>query len=202
VIRVVLLDDHELFRRCFGAMLESEEGISVVGDAGNIKAAYDVIEEQRPDVVVVDIELLDGSGIEATRKIRAEYENIEVLILTAHDEDRYRYDALRAGAAGYASKIEDFDTVVDKVRNLASEASVAQTLVIENNIAGYKPLTKTQRKVLELLAEGRTNKEIARALHLSERTITTHLVNAFKRLGVQNRVGAVTEARKRGEITG
>jgi DNA-binding NarL/FixJ family response regulator len=207
-IRVYLVDDHEVVRRGVASVLESDPRIQVVGQTDRADVAVREVLAQRPDVVILDDELRDGSGIDVCRKVRAADPGIKALILTAHEDPELISAAILAGASGYVLKRIEGDSLVSGVRLIAGghsliDPSVAQRVI--EQMEGQKrsldlvaDLTPQQRKILLLLADGLTNREISQRLFLAEKTVKNHVTGLLARLGVQHRTqAAVLAARLR-----
>ena len=208
-IRVVLVDDHDLLRRGIKTMLETESDIEVVGEGADGTEALPLVEEHLPDVVLVDVIMPSKDGIEATRDVKDAFPNVGVVVLSGHDEQRFIFDALKAGASGYLLKTADLEQVILTVRAVAKgealiDPNVATQVLTqfqsyqEEEVADvYQPLTPREREILQLMSEGLPNKTIASRLSISERTVTTHVANIYAKLHVNNRVSAIQEAMRR-----
>jgi len=209
VVRVCLIDDHDLLRRGIKTMLESEADIQVVGEAADGADAVALVEESVPDVVLIDVIMPNKDGIEATKEIKDAFPNIGVVVLSGHDERQFLFDALKAGASGYLLKTAELDEVVATVRSAAKgEAKLDPALATQvlsefqayqkaEVSEVYQPLTPREREILQLMSEGLPNKTIASRLRISERTVTTHVANIYSKLHVNNRVSAIQEAMRR-----
>jgi DNA-binding NarL/FixJ family response regulator len=190
-------------------MLESEDGIEVVGEAADGTEALPLVADTLPDVVLIDVIMPLKDGIEATRDIKDAHPNVAVVVLSGHDEQRFVFDALKAGASGYLLKTAELEEVAKTVRAVArGEAMLDQQLAgqVLHEFDGYKsaevaevfqPLTPREREILQLMSEGLPNKTIATRLSISERTVTTHVANIYTKLQVNNRVSAIQEAMRR-----
>lgn len=212
-IRVLLADDHAVVREGTRQLLEREPDIAVVGEASNGEEAVRLAQTLQPDVVVMDVRMPGVSGVEATRRIKQQQPGVEVLVLTAHDDDQYVFTLLEAGASGYLLKTAPVSELVKAIHEVhegqsALDPAVARKVVQQLTGGGrqkpqetYELLTEREQEVLELLAEGKTNKEIAEALIISDRTVQTHLSNIFSKMGVGSRTEAVLLAIKRGWLT-
>jgi DNA-binding NarL/FixJ family response regulator len=212
-IRVILADDHAVVRKGIREFLEEEGDIIVVAEAGDGEQATALVAEHQPDVAVLDIQMPGISGIEATRRIRAQFPDVRVLVLTAYDDDPYIFALLQAGASGYILKTADSSELIRAVRAVhrgesALDPAVAQKLV--QQLTSGRPLgagtnvealTDREVEVLQLAARGLTNKAIGQALTISDRTVQGHLANIYGKLNVNSRTEAVTEALKQGWIT-
>lgn len=211
-IRVILADDHALVRQGIRQFMEEADDIVVVAEAANGEEAIRLIEEHRPDVAVLDIQMPVMTGIEVTRQIKARFRGVRILILTAYDEDPYVFALLQAGASGYILKSAEADDLLEAVRKVHRGESVLSPEVTEKVVrqiqAGgpasaaeqVEALTAREIDVLRLAAQGMTNRAIGRALGISDRTVQGHLANVYGKLGVSSRTEAVTEALKRGWI--
>ncbi|MGP3998564.1 response regulator [Streptomyces sp. 8N706] len=198
-IRVFLLDDHEVVRRGVHELLSVEDDIDVVGEAGTAADALARIPATRPDVAVLDVRLPDGSGVEVCREIRSANEDIKCLILTSYADDEALFDAILAGAAGYVLKAIRGNELLSAVRDVAAGKSlldpVATARVLERLRGGNVPesdarlakLTEQERKILELIGEGLTNRAIGDRLHLAEKTIKNYVSSLLAKLGMERR---------------
>ncbi len=209
-IRVLLADDHAVVRKGIREFLEEDGGVMVVAEAADGAEAVRLAGELRPDVAVLDMQMPGVNGIEATRQIKAAYPEIRVLILTAYDEDPYIFALLRAGADGYILKNADPDELGRAVKTVAAGGKVLAPDVAAKVIAQMtigrpaaaaeqaEPLTERELEVLRLAARGLTNKAIAAALGVSDRTVQGHLANIYGKLAVASRTEAVTRALRLG----
>lgn len=205
-IRVVLVDDHPPLRIGLRILLEQADDIDVVGEAESGTEALREIETRRPDVAVIDCQLPDVDGTEVAAAINASGWEVKVLALSAHDDTHYIRGMLEAGAVGYLLKSEAPGAIVSAVRAAVAGkswfsppiAAQVASLARGDEQADSGRLTRRETEVLELLAEGYTNAQIAHALTISERTVAYHVENLFNKLGVNNRTEAVVEAIRRG----
>jgi DNA-binding NarL/FixJ family response regulator len=220
VIRVVVVDDQAVIRTGLRTMLEHEPDLTIVGEAGNGADAVDLVTGARPDVVLMDVRMPELDGIEATRRILANGSPSPpaVLVLTTFDDDEYVFGALRAGAAGFLLKDAGPDALVGAVRTVAAgdalvDPSVTRRLVerwvaLEADRApttspapaAVATLSTREREILVGLARGRTNRELADDLIVSEATVKTHVSNLLTKLGVRSRVQAVVVAYEAGVV--
>jgi DNA-binding NarL/FixJ family response regulator len=212
-IRVILADDHAVVRKGIREFLEQSGDITVVAEATDGPEAIDMVAEHQPDVAVLDIQMPGVTGIEATRRIKAEHPGVRVLVLTAYDDDPYIFALLQAGASGYVLKTADSIELVHAVRAVhrgesALDPAVAQKVVQQLTSgrplgaqAVVETLTERELEVLRLAARGLTNKAIGLELGISDRTVQGHLANIYGKLNVNSRTEAVTEALKQGWIT-
>jgi two-component system response regulator DevR len=204
VIRVFLLDDHEVVRRGLRELLEGEPDMEVVGEAGSAEQAVRRIAALRPDVAILDARLGDGSGIDVCREVRSADESIRALILTSYDDDAALLAAVLAGAAGYVLKQIRGSSLVDAVRRVAAGESLLDPALTGRLLARTQPgsaeppalrsLTEQERRVLGCIAEGLTNREIARRLHLAEKTVKNYVSSLLAKLGMQRRTQAAVFA--------
>jgi two-component system response regulator DevR len=207
-IRVFLLDDHELVRRGLRDLLGDEPDLQIVGEAGTATGAERAILELRPDVAVLDARLPDGSGIEICRQVRSRDPSIACLILTSYDEDEALFTAIMAGAAGYVLKEIRGTALVDGVRRVAAGQSLLDPAVTprvlvrlrqgggqDERLAG---LTDQERRILTLIAEGLTNRQIAGRMFLAEKTVKNYVSSLLAKLGLESRTQAAVFATKLG----
>ena len=201
-IRVVIVDDHPLFRAGIRERLEVGDGpIVVVGEAEDGLQAHDLVGTLRPDVVLIDISMPGMNGIDATRKIHADFPDVSIIILSVHDEDQYVQAALDAGASGYllktieASELRGFIVGVAQGEPALSPSIARKVLsLLSGTPTDTNRLSERERQVLELAARGASNKAIAKELFMSTRTVEAHMRNIFDKLGVSSRTEAVTQA--------
>ncbi|MCX5311891.1 response regulator transcription factor [Streptomyces sp. NBC_00154] len=198
-ITVFLLDDHEVVRRGVHELLAVEDDIEVVGEAGTAADALLRIPATRPDVAVLDVRLPDGSGVEVCREIRSKDESIHCLMLTSYADDEALFDAIMAGASGYVLKAIRGNELLTAVRDVAAGKSlldpVATARVLERLRKGKKArgddklsaLTDQERRILDLIGEGLTNRVIGERLHLAEKTIKNYVSSLLSKLGMERR---------------
>jgi DNA-binding NarL/FixJ family response regulator len=209
-VRVVLADDHPMYRYGVAAVLADEPRIDLVGQASTGRELLEMVATLGPDVVVTDLRMPDVDGIEVTRRLVAESPELPVLLLTMHDDDESVYGAMRAGARGYLLKGADSTELVATVLTLAAGGTafgpaVARRIVgffMESTtkyVQGTFPgLTPREREVLDLLAAGRRNHAIAERLGMSEKTVRNHLSSILTKLQVSDRAAAIVRAREAG----
>ncbi|WP_193608162.1 response regulator [Nocardioides lijunqiniae] len=205
-IRVFLLDDHEIVRRGIRELLESEGDIVVVGESGSAVEAASRIPALRPDVAILDGRLPDGTGIDVCREIRSVDPAIHALILTSYDDDEALFAAIMAGAAGYVLKQVRGGDLIDTVRRVAAGQSMldpavtAQVLERVRNGPRVDPsleqLTAQEQRILELIGEGMTNRQIASTLFLAEKTVKNYVSSLLAKLGLSSRTQAAIFATK------
>ncbi|MFI2762391.1 response regulator [Streptomyces echinatus] len=209
-IRVLLVDDHQVVRRGLRTFLEVQDDIEVVGEAADGAEGVDRAEELRPDIVLMDVKMPGLDGIGALRRLRELGNPARVLIVTSFTEQRTVVPALRAGAAGYVYKDVDPDALAGAIRSVHAghillQPEVADALLSQEEANGVhgrgSSLTEREREVLGLIADGRSNREIARALVLSEKTVKTHVSNILMKLDLADRTQAALWAVRHG-VTG
>jgi two-component system, NarL family, response regulator DevR len=204
MIRVFLLDDHEVVRRGLADLLQAEGDIEVVGESGSAPEAARRIPALRPDVAVLDARLPDGNGIDVCRDVRAVDPSIKGLILTSYEDDEALFAAIMAGAAGYVLKQIRGTDLVDAVRRVAAGQSLLDPAVtqrvLERIRSGVeqprelKSLTEQERRILEYVAEGLTNREIAGKMFLAEKTVKNYVSSLLAKLGLERRTQAAVLA--------
>ena len=207
MIRVYLLDDHEVVRRGLIALLESAGDIEVIGESGLAQEATRRIPALRPDVAILDARLPDGSGIDVCRDVRSADPSIKALILTSYQDDEALFSAIMAGAAGYVLKQIKGNDLIDSVRRVAAGQSLLDPLVTAQVLerirhgGGNEPeelatLTAQERRILELIAQGLTNRQIGEQLFLAEKTIKNYVSSLLAKLGVERRTQAAILANR------
>jgi DNA-binding NarL/FixJ family response regulator len=199
-IRVFLLDDHEVVRRGVADLLESESDIDVVGEASTAAQALARVPAAQPDVAVLDVRLPDGDGVTVCRELRSRLPELTCLMLTSFADDEALFDAIMAGAAGYVLKQIRGADLVDAVRTVAAGGSLldpkttAQVMARLRDQTGRKDplagLTDQERRILDLIGEGLTNRQIGEHLHLAEKTVKNYVSNLLAKLGMERRTQA------------
>ena len=196
--RVFLVDDHEIVREGIAAVINAQPDLEVVGEASNARQARARVDATLPDVVVLDVRLPDGSGIDVCRDIRSAHPGVHVLILTAYDDDEASYAAVLAGAAGYVLKDIRGQKLIESIRTVATGKSLVDPAVsrkvfssLEQTAAATAPnLTLRERQVLDLIAAGMTNRQIGEKLELAEKTVKNYVSSLLDKLGMQRRTQA------------
>jgi DNA-binding NarL/FixJ family response regulator len=207
-LRVLIADDHGIVRSGVRMLLERQEDIEVVGEAENGADARDLAIRERPDLAILDVKMPKLTGLQATREIREQAPDVAVLILSMYDDERYLFEALKAGASGYVLKAQADSDLMAAVRAVqkgepfltpAAQRALIKDVLGEGEVRSDE-LTPREQEVVKLVAEAHTNKEIADILHLSEKTVENHRSNAMKKLGMRDRVELVRYAIRRGLI--
>ena len=200
VIRVFLMDDHEIVRRGLADLIGLERDMEVVGEAGNAAEALHRIPASRPDVAVLDVRLPDGSGVEVCRDVRSALPEVRCLMLTSYADDEALFDAIMAGASGYVLKEIRGNDLLDAIRQVASGKSLldpaATQRVMDRLRRGEKHdsrldgLSDQERRILELIGEGMTNRQIGQQMHLAEKTVKNYVSSLLAKLGMERRTQA------------
>ena len=199
-IRVFLVDDHELIRRGLRDCMEAEQDLVVVGEAGTAREAARRIPVVKPEVVVLDVRLPDGNGIEVCRDLRSVHPQIRFLILTTFSDDEALFDAIAAGADGYVLKDTRGENLIESIRRVAEGQSLLDPAVTKHVLARLRRfheaadqlsvLTKQEREILDLIGKGMTNRQIAAAMHLAEKTVKNYVSGLLSKLGMSHRTEA------------
>jgi DNA-binding NarL/FixJ family response regulator len=204
MIRVLVVDDHPVVREGLMAVLEDTEDVQVVGEAGSAEEALTLVERSRADVVLLDLELPGMNGVDAIPGFSASAAHPRVIVLTAYDTEERVLASLKAGAAGYVLKGAPASEIAQAIRAVAGGGSyltprVAARVVAQVNTPKRSSmLSARERQVLRLVARGRSNKQIARDLAITERTVKFHMTSIFNKLGADNRAQAIAIAAQRG----
>jgi len=207
----MLVDDHELVRQGIATMLSSASDIQIVGEAKTGREALEMARTQLPDIVLMDVRMPDMDGLEATRKIKEERPRTAVIMVTMHDNPAYLRDAVRAGAAGYLLKDVSKEELVDAVRQVSTGGAFIESQMLKGMLSEMKPsgatvspaaknLTKREREILSLVAEGMSNREIADKLVLSPETVKSHVAAILEKLNVSDRTQAAIYAVRNGLV--
>lgn len=212
-VKILLVDDHTLLRQGLRKLLELEPWLMVVGEAGTGEEALEKARDLNPDVVLLDINMPGMNGVEATSLLKREQPNIRVIILTIHKDDEYIFEAIKAGASGYILKDVETQELVKAIRKTVEGDSIidqtlASRLFREFSRISHKnpaenlihPLTEREKEILSLLVQGYSNRGLAEALFISEKTVKNHISNIFRKLEVGDRTQAVVKALKTGLV--
>lgn len=211
-VKLLLVDDHKLFREGLRRILELEPDLKVVGEAGTGRIALEKLTVCDPDVVLMDINMPDMNGVEATRAIKELFPSIAVLVLSIHDDRGYLLEVLKSGASGYLLKDVDPDRLIEAIRDVAKGGSIVHPgltskLINELNRLSSQtlsvvesPLTGREGEILSLMAKGLSNGDIAKTVYISEKTVKNHVTNILRKLDVTDRTRAVIEGVKRGLV--
>ena len=207
--RVFLLDDHEVVRRGVKDLIDQEDDLEVVGEAGSVAEALDAVDSTRPDVAVLDVQLADGTGIEVCRDIRSAHPEVRCMMLTSFTDEEAMLDSILAGAAGYVLKQIRGNELVTSIRRVAAGQMLHDAATRERAVERLRrapdedlrlaSLTPQERKILMLLTEGLTNREIGERMSLAEKTVKNYITNLLAKLGMKRRTeAAVYAARSKG----
>jgi DNA-binding NarL/FixJ family response regulator len=208
-MRLLVADDHGIMRSGLRLLLDRQPDMEVVAEAADGVEAVALALRERPDVCILDVTMPRMTGLEATIEIRAHAPGVAVLVLSMHDDERYLFEALQAGAAGYVLKREADQALVEAVRAAgrgeafitnAAERSLVREWMEDDSTGPREPLTLREREVLKLIAEAYTNREIGEILHLAPKTVESHRANLLRKLGMRDRVELVRYAIRRGLI--
>ncbi len=207
MMRILIADDHGIVRSGLRMLLEGQDDMEVIAEASNGADARDLAIRERPDLAILDVKMPKLTGLQATREIRDQAPDVSVLILSMYDDERYLFEALKAGASGYVLKAQADSDLLDAVRAvergepfLTPEAQRALIKDVLGQTSHHEDLTPREQEVVKLVAEAHTNKEIAEILHLSEKTVENHRSNAMRKLGMRDRVELVRYAIRKGLI--
>jgi DNA-binding NarL/FixJ family response regulator len=214
MLRILLVNDHVLFRKGVAALLSGRKNIKIVGEAGDGLKALKVARETLPDIILMDIEMPNCNGLEATRRIKREMPHVTIIILTVSDDDHNLFEAIKIGAQGYLLKDLDPRQLYDMLESISlGEAPLSGVIAAkilkefsqpslgsQDTIGVVEDLTNREIDILELVVEGMTNKEIASALNISENTVKIHLRNILEKLHLQNRIQAAVYAVRQGLV--
>jgi DNA-binding NarL/FixJ family response regulator len=206
-MRILIADDHGIVRSGLKLLLDRQSDMEVVAEAEDGVEALEKVLAEKPDVVILDVAMPRMTGLQATHEIKKQAPDTQVLILSMHDDERYLFEALRAGAAGYVLKRAADQDLVDAIRAAARgepflTPTAQQTLIRDFLERGEQrsELTPREQEVVKLIAEAHTNKEIAAILHLSEKTVESHRANVLQKLGMRDRVELVRYAIRHGLV--
>ena len=208
-MRLMIADDHGVVRGGLRLLLDRQPDMEVVCEAADGAEAVAQALAHDPDLCILDMSMPKLTGVQAAREIKAQRPDVDVLILSMHDDERYLFEALKAGAGGYVLKMEADTALVEAVRSVArgepfltnaAQRRLVQEWMADDSAGPKEPLTPREQEVLKLIAEAHTNKEIGEVLHLSEKTIESHRANLLRKLGMRDRVELVRYAIRRGLI--
>jgi DNA-binding NarL/FixJ family response regulator len=208
-LRLLIADDHGVVRGGLKLLLDRQPDMEVVGEAADGAQAVDQALRHRPDLAILDVAMPRLTGLQATREIRAVAPDVTVLILSMHDDERYLFEALKAGASGYVLKHEADHDLVAAVRAVArgesfltnaAQRALVRTWMEDETAGPREPLSPREQEVLKLIAEAHTNREISEILHLAEKTVESHRANILRKLGMRDRVELVRYAIRRGLV--
>ena len=206
-MKVLIADDHGIVRSGIRLLLERQPDIEVVAEAADGAEARDLAVRERPDLAILDVKMPNLTGLQATREIKRQAPEVSVLILSMHDDERYLFEALKAGASGYVLKAQADTDLLAAIRAvqrgepfLTPEAQRTLIRDVLERGSGGEELTPREEEIVKLVAEAHTTKEIAAILHLSEKTVENHRANAMRKLGMRDRVELVRYAIRRGLI--
>ncbi|OIU67672.1 response regulator [Rossellomorea aquimaris] len=218
---IVIIDDHQLFREGVKRILEFEASFNVVAEGDDGSEAMNLVETHEPDVVLMDINMPETNGVEATRELMDKYPETKVIILSIHDDENYVNHALKTGALGYLLKEMDSEALIQAVKVVAEGGSYVHPKVTHNLVAEYRRLanaqsaggfqqsevrrplhllTRRECEVLQMLADGKSNRGIGEALYISEKTVKNHVSNILQKMNVNDRTQAVVTAIKNGWV--
>lgn len=207
-MRVLIADDHGIVRSGIRLLIERQPDIEVIAEAADGAEARDLAIRERPDLAILDVKMPKLTGLQATREIKQHAPEVAVLILSMHDDERYLFEALKAGASGYVLKAQADTDLLAAIRAVERGepflGPAAQRALIEDMLergsAGDEELTPREQEIVKLVAEAHTTREIAEILHLSEKTVENHRSAAMRKLGMRDRVELVRYAIRRGLI--
>src|SRR4029077_18130315 len=208
LVKVLIADDHGIVRSGLRLLLERQPDLEVIAEAADGAEARDLAVRERPDLAILDVKMPKLTGLQATREIKRQAPEVNVLILSMHDDERYLFEALKAGASGYVLKAQaDTDLLaairaVERGEHFLSPEAQRMLIkdVLERGSSGEEELTPREEEIVKLVAEANTTKQIAELLHLSEKTVENHRANAMRKLGMRDRVELVRYAIRRGLI--
>jgi two-component system, NarL family, response regulator DevR len=208
-VGVFLLDDHEVVRTGLRALLDASDDIEVVGEAGTVAEALARIPATKPDVAILDVRLPDGSGVEVCREVRSTSPEIACIMLTSYADDEALIASIMAGAAGYVLKQVGSVDLIDTIRRAGAGQSLLDPALTERVLARLREgphsdprldsLTPQERRILDLIAEGNTNRQIAETMFLAEKTVKNYVSNLLSKLGMERRTQAATFAARLNE---
>ncbi len=196
-VRVFLVDDHEVVRVGVSALIDAEDDMEVVGEAGTVSDAISRISIAKPDVALLDVRLPDGTGVELCRDIRSNHPEVACVMLTSHSDDEALFSSILAGASGYLLKGVKVDDLIEAIRKVANGMSLLDSSVTNRVLERLRTpgkddepvmrLSKQEKRILELITEGNTNREIAETMFLAEKTVKNYVSNLLAKLGMSHR---------------
>jgi DNA-binding NarL/FixJ family response regulator len=207
-MRILIADDHGIVRSGLRMLLENQPDVEVIAEAGDGAEARDVAIRERPDLAILDVKMPKLTGLQATREIKEQAPEVSVLILSMYDDERYLFEALKAGASGYVLKAQADTELLDAIHAVErgepfltpeAQRALIKDVLGEGSVRDEE-LTPREQEVVKLVAEAHTNKQIAEILHLAEKTVENHRSNAMRKLGMRDRVELVRYAIRRGLI--
>lgn len=200
-VKLVVVDDHQLFREGMISLLSRNKDLDVVGHASSVDDLFRLLEDVKVDIVLIDISMPGGDGLEAIERARDEFPNIKFIVLTMHAEGQYVVKAVRSGAFGYLIKNADETELLEAIKKVSLghkyfNSEISQLMIGNMAIEGetHKRLSDREMEVLQLVSDGKTTKEIAEELFVSTRTVETHRVNMMRKLNVQNTAELIKKA--------
>ena len=208
-MRLLIADDHGIVRGGLKVLLEQQPDMTVVAEAEDGQQALEMALAHRPDLCILDVSMPKLTGLQVAREIRAHLPEVAVLMLSMHDDDRYLFEALKAGAGGYVLKREADQFLVDAIRSVsegtsfltnAAQSTLVRAWLADPSSTPGEPLSPRDQEVLKLIAEAHTNRQIGEILHLSEKTVESHRGNILRKLGMRDRVELVRYAIRRGLV--
>lgn len=208
-MNILIADDHGIVRGGLRLLLEQQDDFTVVGEAADGPEALEMSLALRPDVCVLDVSMPKLTGLQVAHELHQQDPGITTLMLSMHDDDRYLFEALKAGASGYVLKREADQFLVNAIRSVAegspfltnaAQGSLVRSWIADEAATPQEPLTPREQEVLKLIAEAHTNKQIGEILHLSEKTVESHRGNILRKLGMRDRVELVRYAIRRGLV--
>jgi len=213
IIKVILADDHRIFRKGLKSLLSEKKNIEVLAEADNGDEALEAVKKYKPEIVVMDIAMPKMDGIEATRQVREQFPDTEVVILSMHAKKAYIDQVLKAGAKGYVLKDSDEENLLSAIDTVHNGGYYLDSPVADQVLSDYfrdkskrelkkqsDPLSERERQVLRLLAEGHSNQEVADTLYISRKTVENHRANIVRKTGIQGQVGLTKYAARIGLI--
>ncbi len=208
-MRVLIADDHGIVRSGLRLLLERQPDIEVIGEAADGAEARDAVIRERPDLAILDVRMPKLTGLQVTREIKRQVPEVSVLILSMHDDERYLFEALKAGASGYVLKTQADADLLEAIRAVqrgepfltpSAQQALIKDVLERGRDEADEDLTPREQEIVKLVAEAHTTRQIAEILHLSEKTVENHRGNAMRKLGMRDRVELVRYAIRRGLI--